>query len=467
MNMGVPRSLRRSRFLQADLLLLLLKKTYFQLIETTQRIKSKRQTAKRKNQQLPAFLFAVFFLLFALSVGLFLSVGGRLFRSRRVRVRAIKLSILPVLIFAISCTEDLPTPVVLQIPTITRIEAPVAVFQTPATPQHISVFVNDPQGPGDIAEVTLTIKQLSTGNTVSQPLMKDDGQSGDVLANDGVYFVLFNATLTQNSAGDFLLEAQARDESNNTSEVIRDTMTVIAGVENQAPTLLTALAPDTVWIDSTYTFQFRATANDAEGLSSLRPILIQVFPPAFPNPTVTDSLFDDGAHDDGGVNDGTFANSFAPSLFNKGRGRYEILFRARDNAGSLGNAIIRRVQVTDRFVNDPPQLSGLQAPDLISRSAIPNTYVLSVLASDPDGRSDIQRVFFNTFLPNGNPSSGNPFDMRDDGQQGDATANDGRYSLTIEINNAAATGNYRFEFQAEDKQGVLSTKLIHTITVIN
>lgn len=379
----------------------------------------------------------------------------------------LKFSILLFIILLAACTEKISTPVELQIPTISRIDAPATVFQTPASPQHISVFVNDPQGAGDLDEVTLTIRQLSTGNPVSQSTLNDDGQNGDILAQDGVYFVLFSAALTLNAAGDFLLEAQARDHSNNTSNVVRDTLTVIAATENQAPALLTATAPDTVWIDSTYTFQMRATAVDPNGLLSLRPILIQIFPPAFPNPSLADSLFDDGAHDDSGANDGTFANSFAPTFFNKGRGRYEVLFRARDLAGSFSKAVIRRIEVTDRFLNDPPQVSGLQAPDLISRSAIPNTYVLSVLASDPDGRSDIQRVFFNTFLPSGNPASGNPFSMRDDGQEGDTTANDGRYSLTIQITPANATGTYRFEFQAEDKQGALSARLIHSITVID
>ena len=367
----------------------------------------------------------------------------------------------------VSCTEDLSTPISAETPNIDRIEAPSIVFQSPATPQYLSVYVSDPQGVEDLAGVTLTIKQLANGTTVAQPRMTDDGQNGDILARDGVFFLPFSSDLTQNAAGAFVLEAQARDKSNNTSAIARDTMTVIAGVENLAPVLVTASAPDTVWIDSTYTFQMRATAVDANGLLSLRPTLIQLFPPAYPTPAQTDSLFDDGAHEDGGVHDGTFANSFSPALFNKGRGRYEILFRARDNAGGIGNAIIRRIEVTDRFVNDPPQVMGLQAPDLISRSAIPNTYVLSVFASDRDGQSDIRRVFFNSFLPNGNPSTSNPFDMRDDGQQGDATANDGRYSLTIEINNIAATGNYRFEFQAEDRQGARSTKLIHSITVIN
>jgi hypothetical protein len=43
-----------------------------------------KQTEKRKNKRLPAFLFAVFFLHFALSVGLFLSVGVFNLLSRKL-----------------------------------------------------------------------------------------------------------------------------------------------------------------------------------------------------------------------------------------------------------------------------------------------------------------------------------------------------------------------------------------------
>lgn len=371
------------------------------------------------------------------------------------------------ILLLLACSEDLPTKVILQAPNIVRIEAPAAVFQFPAAPQHIRVQVSDPQGVADLAGVMLTTKQLSNGNLVSQAAMVDDGQNGDILAGDGGYYVLFTAALTQNSTGAFLLEAQARDQSNNLSAVMRDTMTVIAGTENRPPQLLTAFAPDTVWLDSTYTFQMRATANDDDGLATLRPLLIQVFPPTYPTPAVTDSLLDNGLRDDGAAGDGTFANYFSPSLFNRGRGRYEVRFRGRDNAGGLSTAILRRIEVFRPFVNLAPQLSGVQAPTTISRTAMLNSYLLSVLVIDPNGANDVKQVLYNIFLPDGSPALNNPFVMRDDGLEGDVTARDGRYSRTTIVSSTAPLGDYRFEFQAEDRKGLLSPKIFHTITVTN
>ncbi len=91
--------------------------------------------------------------------------------------------------------------------------------------------------------------------------------------------------------------------------------------------------------------------------------------------------------------------------------------------------------------------------------------------TDPNGLGDIARVFFNSFFPDGTPSSGNPFLLRDDGQKdqnglGDAVANDGEYSLAIAIGNASQLGTFRFEFQAEDRGGLKSEIVVHRITVI-
>ena len=117
--------------------------------------------------------------------------------------------------------------------------------------------------------------------------------------------------------------------------------------------------------------------------------------------------------------------------------------------------------------NDPPVLSNLVAPDTVSRSQIPNNFLLAVEVSDPQGRDDISKVYFNTFKPDNSPSSGNPFYMRDDGSQGvDQNANDGIYSLRIEISPQNQLGNYRFEFEAVDKSGAKSDKITHIITVV-
>lgn len=381
----------------------------------------------------------------------------------------VRTSVVPCCVVAgllmLACSEKLPTKETQQTPQITHIEVPEMVFQQPAATPYIRVQASDPQGPADLAAVMLSIKWLPSGTQVSERAMRDDGQDGDVLAGDGIYVLAFSAALTANSAGVFLLEAQARDHGGSLSDVARDTLTVIAGAENQPPQLLSALAPDSVWLDSTYSFPLRATASDGDGLATLRSVLIHVFPPAYPTPSAEDSLFDDGTHGDGAAADGQFANYFSPALFNKGRGRYEILFRGRDQAGSTSRAILRRVQAVVRVANQPPQLSSLQAPSAISRRTAGTAYVLSVRVIDPNGAEDIKQVLYNIFLPDGSAALNNPFLMRDDGLEGDATAGDGRYSRTTTVSPTAPLGNYRFEFQAEDRQGAISPKLVHTITV--
>src|SRR5690606_11564403 len=100
-----------------------------------------------------------------------------------------------------------------------------------------------------------------------------------------------------------------------------------------------------------------------------------------------------------------------------------------------------------------------------------NAYVLTVLAGDPDGYCDFQSVFFNSFLPNGQGSTQNPFSMFDDGNillHGDTTAMDSRFSLIVAIPfNTPLTGYYTFKYQARDRSGILSPQLIDSIFVRN
>jgi hypothetical protein len=111
-------------------------------------------------------------------------------------------------------------------------------------------------------------------------------------------------------------------------------------------------------------------------------------------------------------------------------------------------------------------LSELSASDTVSRRQS-EPILLSVRAQDPQGPADIRIVYFNTTKPDGNPSSGNPFKMFDDGLHGDVTAGDGIYSLAIVISQSNALGAYRFDFFAEDKSGAVGDSLTHVITVVD
>lgn len=144
-------------------------------------------------------------------------------------------------------------------------------------------------------------------------------------------------------------------------------------------------------------------------------------------------------------------------------GTYKVEIFALDKAGIQSNGFI--VPLVIFRSNKPPVLSNLQAPDSITLGNQDQTILLQLKATDPDGQSDIQKVIFNSFRPNGQASSGNPFLMYDDGSNGDITQGDGIYSLRISLPATTTTGVYRFEFQAFDKSNESSTTLVHRLTV--
>lgn len=367
-----------------------------------------------------------------------------------------------------ACNEDIPTRVEEQAPRIKLIQAPEQAYQTPAQPVGIHIRAEDDQGVADLAGVSLVVR-TSAGVQAASHALRDDGQSGDILKNDGQYFLPINAALTNNQTGVFILEATASDKSGNMSAPAQDTLTVLPGVENRLPNITSINVPSVAWSDSSYTPQFLATVSDPDGLNTIKFVLLEIYPPAFPKPTRTDTLRDDGNSGDGAAGNGIFGLKLDPSRFGSACGIYSIVLRAVDGDNGKSPGILQNIRVTRVRVanNTPPVLSEPEVPATISRTATPNTYVLSVKASDPDEICDdkVTRVFFNSFLPNGSAATGNPFNMRDDGKEGDKTANDGRYSLTIQITAQAATGTYRFEFQAQDRNGGLSEKLIRTINV--
>ncbi len=367
-----------------------------------------------------------------------------------------------------ACKEKIPTRTLDEAPQIVLIQAPPTVYQFPAQPVGIHVRASDAQGVSDLSGVALAVKKTG-GNVVNTRALTDDGLQGDILPNDGQYFAALDTALLRNQTGTFVLEAVARDKNQNQSAPARDTVQVLGGVENRLPNISSVIAPQSVHIDTDYVFIFSASVNDPDGAATVRLVIMETYPPSFAKPSRVDTLRDHGRNGDGRAGDGIFSAGVRGRDLGTQCGLYSLAFRPVDNTNGVGSAALHVLRATRlRLTNNtPPRLSSLTAPATISRSATPNNYVLSVQAGDADVECNdaIARVFFNTFLPDGNAATGNPFAMRDDGQAGDATAGDGRYSLTISITPQNNTGNYRFEFQAQDRAGALSEKIIHTIMV--
>lgn len=125
--------------------------------------------------------------------------------------------------------------------------------------------------------------------------------------------------------------------------------------------------------------------------------------------------------------------------------------------------------VFDPIQNIPPVISNLSAPD--SLTVLPQDTVLillSIRASDANGLDDIKSVFFNSYRSDGTPSSGNPFEMFDDGNRygtGDITKGDGVYSRIVILPPGTTPGLRRFDFQAVDKSFAYSNVISHNILV--
>jgi hypothetical protein len=181
-------------------------------------------------------------------------------------------------------------------------------------------------------------------------------------------------------------------------------------------------------------------------------------------------LFDDGnvaLHGDVTKLDSTYSNKypFSQSYLN---GKYTIQYYIIDINDKTLLAAEHSFIFNNNITDVPPIVSNLVAPDTVTITSDTTHISLSIQASDSNGLKDIEFVFFNSFLPNGKPSSQNPFLMFDDGNpvHGDAVAGDGIFSQIISLPPTGVTkGTYRWEFQARDREKKTSNIIIHNIVV--
>jgi hypothetical protein len=184
-------------------------------------------------------------------------------------------------------------------------------------------------------------------------------------------------------------------------------------------------------------------------------------------------LLDDGnvsLHGDLVAGDNTFSNKypFSQSFLN---GKYTIQYFIVNTSDKVVLAAEHSFNYNNNIADLPPIVSNLVAPDTVSQLDTSKVIInISIAASDPNGAKDIQIVFYNSFLPNGNPSQQNPIIMYDDGTNGDAIAGDGIYSAIVQLppKNAippVPLGTFRWEFQAQDRGKKTSNVIIHNIVI--
>ena len=181
-------------------------------------------------------------------------------------------------------------------------------------------------------------------------------------------------------------------------------------------------------------------------------------------------LYNDGnvtLHGDTTKGDSTFSNKypFSQSYLN---GKYTIQYYLINSNNNTELVAEHNFIYNNNLADAAPVVSNLVAPDTVSLNSGATTDInLSIQVADSNGLNDINIVFFNSFKPNGDPATGNPFLMYDDGNilHGDAVAGDGIYSLIISLPSGTNKGTYRWEFQARDRGKKTSNIIIHNIVV--
>ncbi|HEY6951179.1 MAG TPA: choice-of-anchor X domain-containing protein [Bacteroidota bacterium] len=242
------------------------------------------------------------------------------------------------------------------------------------------------------------------------------------------------------------------------------------------------VSPDTIDLGlltqnaSVVQFVAKARIARAPGSSQLSEVTFSLADLSGSTALASGILHDDGIAPDQSAGDSIFSGQFSVSVQSLVVGIYYCQISAKSIQGYGSNSYQLPIAIGRYTSNHSPVISNLQAPDTILVGGHTQQFRLMVKATDADGQSDIARVFFNSFKPDGSPASGNPFLMYDDGSQvilyppdftsGDDVKGDGIYTLTVLITTSNAPGTYRFEFQAVDRSNAFSQKIVHNIQVV-
>ena len=371
--------------------------------------------------------------------------------KRRFSILSIFLSSL---FFFIACEKKAPVEIVESIPTISVYSIPDLIKQNSSIPVLFMVQAADPQGLNDLSQVNFSLINEMDLILIAPAPMYDTGLDGDIIRNDGVYTYQLTPKTSNLSPGKFFVHFQAIDHDGNESEIAMDTVLVESGGDGSAPTITTVYFPESLSIDSDTVLTLVVRAEDEDG--DLNGLDLSIYQENSLDPFLSATLIL--------ANNNEFRMDLNTSIFTQTRSNYLFRFSAFDLLENKSKPVVRKFYLERTASNDPPQVLSVSAPDTVSKSGETN-FLITAEVTDPQGLQDITQVVLNSFKPDGSPSVGNPFFLRDDGIGGDVMADDGTYSIRVGFDQSNTSGTYRFEIHAKDKTGAVSNTVIHLITL--
>ena len=215
--------------------------------------------------------------------------------------------------------------------------------------------------------------------------------------------------------------------------------------------------------------------KDTDGLGDISAAYITILTPDNKE-LFYGTISDNGFDPDQKKGDGIYTSTINLQLSTTTIGTYSVKFHCIDKSGSVSTAAYQTITLFNAD-NHAPVISNLEMPDtvIISRDDETHDVKLSVKVDDQEGLVDIAMTYFTSMRPDG--SIAGTYQMYDDGNKviqhifggysarsGDATADDGIYTVTIPITPDVAAPTYRdFTFQARDQSNVKSNSITQRI----
>ncbi|MCK9210604.1 MAG: hypothetical protein M0P61_07215 [Ignavibacteriaceae bacterium] len=151
-------------------------------------------------------------------------------------------------------------------------------------------------------------------------------------------------------------------------------------------------------------------------------------------------------------------------------GMYSINYFVEDKTGTTKKVASQTFFFDNGKSNVAPVITNVSVPDTVHRES---SFAFNVTVEDSNGLNDIKQVSFLLYRPDGtavsNPGGGTKWTMYNDGnstQHGDASASDNIFSYANYFSSTAPLGEWKFEFQTEDRGGKTSSIVSKTMVVI-
>ena len=339
----------------------------------------------------------------------------------------------------------------------------------------VEVKVTDPQGFSDIDGVFIEIKNQSNNQVVFTDSLYDDGanyfpQDGDVIAGDGIYSNQFSSMQILSGAGDgdYIFSFQAFDKENHVSSLAEQT--ALFG-PNAQPEIVAVVSPLTLFSGTSGQI-FEVSVSDDDGIDDIIRVYFESQEFGSQTQIYEMDFFNTGNFEEHGdlFADDSIYTIRLDSTFAAGKqGPFIFHYYVEDSFNELNQADVTSNIEIENLVGT---ILATSVPDSIAKPLTPGNTVpfeLNAVVTDPQGLTDIDSVYFLSEKPDGTfAGNGFRFQLLDDGNQsqsGDDIANDGEYSIVIEIASSNDPGIYIFHFYMRDQVRQLTNVVQDSIVV--